>query len=351
MIAGASLPSALSANILLALAAAASWGGGDFSGGMGVKAAGGSTSSALRVVILAHASSLAVLLAILFLHHPSFPPLLHRAPLVWGLVAGVTAGIALTAFYIALARGAMGASAAVSGLLAAAIPAAVSSVLEGVPSPLRLAGFALALAAIWLIAAGPSPESTQAIDGSAPSAANRSTMTLAIIGGLGFGIYFVGLRLANPLGIIAPVALARAGSLTTCALLLLALTIRTRAKNKGAASSTNSGATSSTNPDAPSSTNPGAPSSPAALPSAKVGVRLTRAILLWALGVALLDTGGNLLFIAATRSGRLDIAAVLASLYPAGTILLAAWHLHERPTRRQLTGMAIATAAVVMITL
>ncbi|HEY5381164.1 MAG TPA: EamA family transporter [Acidobacteriaceae bacterium] len=334
MIAGASLPSALSANILLALAAAASWGGGDFSGGMGVKAAGGSTSSALRVVILAHASSLAVLLAILFVHHPSFPPLLHRAPLVWGLIAGVTAGIALTAFYIALARGAMGASAAVSGLLAAAIPAAVSSVLEGVPSPLRLAGFALALAAIWLIAAGPSPESTQAIDGSAPSAANRSTMTLAIIGGLGFGIYFVGLRLANPLGIIAPVALARAGSLTTCALLLLALTIRTRATNKGAASSTNSGA----------------PSSPTALPSANVGTRLTRSILLWALGVALLDTGGNLLFIAATRSGRLDIAAVLASLYPAGTILLAAWHLHERPTRRQLTGMAIATAAVVMIT-
>jgi drug/metabolite transporter (DMT)-like permease len=64
-----------------------------------------------------------------------------------------------------------------------------------------------------------------------------------------------------------------------------------------------------------------------------------------------LDTGGNLLYIAATRSGRLDIAAVLASLYPAGTILLAAWRLHERPTRRQLAGMGIAAAAVVMITI
>jgi drug/metabolite transporter (DMT)-like permease len=70
-----------------------------------------------------------------------------------------------------------------------------------------------------------------------------------------------------------------------------------------------------------------------------------------AMGVAVLDTGGNLLFIAATRTGRLDIAAVLASLYPAATILLAAWHLHERPTRRQITGMAIAAAAVVMITI
>jgi drug/metabolite transporter (DMT)-like permease len=83
---------------------------------------------------------------------------------------------------------------------------------------------------------------------------------------------------------------------------------------------------------------------------AEPAAKLTRMVIVWALGVALLDTGGNLLLIAATRTGRLDIAAVLASLYPAGTILLAAWHLHERPTRRQLTGMAIAAAAVVMIT-
>jgi drug/metabolite transporter (DMT)-like permease len=71
----------------------------------------------------------------------------------------------------------------------------------------------------------------------------------------------------------------------------------------------------------------------------------------WAVGVAVLDTGGNMLFLAATRLGRLDVAAVLSSLYPAGTILLAAWLLHERPTRRQFAGMAVALAAVVMITL
>jgi drug/metabolite transporter (DMT)-like permease len=67
--------------------------------------------------------------------------------------------------------------------------------------------------------------------------------------------------------------------------------------------------------------------------------------------VAVLDTGGNVLFMAATRLGRLDVASVLASLYPAGTILLAAWYLHERPTRRQTMGMVAALAAVVMITL
>jgi drug/metabolite transporter (DMT)-like permease len=304
---------ALSANIVLALAAAASWGGGDFSGGMGVKAAGGSTAGALRVVLIAHASSLAVLLAILWGEHVALP---HGAPLVWGLVAGVTAGVSLTAFYIALARGAMGASAALSGLLAAAIPAAVSSFLEGVPALLRLAGFALALAAIWMIAAGPSPESAHAVDGSAPSESSGRTLGLAIIGGVGFGVYFVALRLANPLGVLEPIALARAASLVTCALLLVSVTV----------------------------------SSKRASSPAKNATKLTRMAVVWALGVAVLDTGGNLLFIAATRSGRLDIAAVLASLYPAGTILLAAWHLHERPTRRQLTGMAIAAAAVVMIT-
>jgi drug/metabolite transporter (DMT)-like permease len=71
----------------------------------------------------------------------------------------------------------------------------------------------------------------------------------------------------------------------------------------------------------------------------------------WACGVALLDTGGNVLFLLASRMGRLDVASVLASLYPAGTILLAAWYLHERPTRRQGLGMVAALAAVAMITL
>ena len=306
-----SLAPALSANILLALAAAASWGGGDFSGGMGVKAAGGSTAGALRVVLIAHASSLAVLLAILSLQHATLP---HGAPLAWGLVAGVTAGISLTAFYIALARGAMGGSAALSGLLAAAIPAAVSSFIEGVPMPLHVAGFAMALAAIWLIAAGSSPEAEHAVDGSDPSESSRMTLVLALIGGVGFGIYFVALRLANPLGVLEPMAIARSASLVTCALLLVLVRLRSVSNEQ---------------------------------PKTK----LTRMAVLWALGVALLDSGGNLLFIAATRTGRLDIAAVLASLYPAGTILLAAWHLHERPTRRQLTGMAIAAAAVVMITI
>ena len=51
------------------------------------------------------------------------------------------------------------------------------------------------------------------------------------------------------------------------------------------------------------------------------------------------------------RMGRLDVAAVLASLYPAGTILLAAGLLHEKTNTRQRIGMVMALPAVVLVTL
>jgi len=290
----------LEANALLALAAAVLWGGGDFSGGMGVKHSGGTMGGALRVVLMSHAMSLTVLAAVAWLRGDAFP---HGAPLVWGLAAGVMAGLALTGFYVALSRGAMGASAAVSGLLAAAIPAVVSSVQEGSPGLLRVFGFVVAGASIWLIAAGDNPEAVPAAPG---------TVWLAVLAGTGFGVYFVALKFAGVTGVVWPMATARMGSLTICSLMLAGVMVSRSPLREG---------------------------------------RLTRRAALWVLGTALLDTSGNLLFIASTRAGRLDVAAVLASLYPASTILLAAWTLHERPTRRQVVGMLVAAVAVVMITL
>ena len=290
-------------NALIALTAAASWGGGDFSGGMGVKASGGHVAGAIRFVMLAYGMSLVVLLGMLWAQHAGLP---HGDAVGWAVVGGVTGALGLVAFYIALSGGGMGASAAVSGLLAAAIPAVVSSVMEGAPGAMRLAGFVLAGGAIWLIAAGETPES---------GGESRGTMMLAIFAGVAFGVYFVALKMTNPLGLVMPMAIARTSSLVLCAVVLGVMGVMrpTGAKDTG-------------------------------------GMRWW-AGWKWALGVALLDTGGNVLFMAATRLGRLDVASVLASLYPAGTILLAAWHLHERPTRRQGLGMAAALAAVVMITL
>jgi drug/metabolite transporter (DMT)-like permease len=63
----------------------------------------------------------------------------------------------------------------------------------------------------------------------------------------------------------------------------------------------------------------------------------------------LLDTAGNLLYMGAARFGRLDAAAVICSLYPAGTILLAALFLREKPSRRQLAGIAMALTAVALL--
>ena len=51
------------------------------------------------------------------------------------------------------------------------------------------------------------------------------------------------------------------------------------------------------------------------------------------------------------RRGRLDVAAVLASLYPVVTILLAAWFLKERTTPTQAVGMALALGAVVLVSI
>jgi drug/metabolite transporter (DMT)-like permease len=290
----------LEANALLALAAAVLWGGGDFSGGMGAKHAGGTMSGALRVVLTSHAASFMVLATIALLRGDSFP---HGAPLYWGLLAGVMGGLSLTGFYVALSRGAMGASAAVSGLLAAAIPSAVSIIHEGSPGWLRMVGFVVAGCAIWTIAAGENPESVPASAG---------TMWLAVGSGAGFGVYFVALKYAAAGGLVWPMATARIGSLTTCSVILLVVMLGSGGGERG---------------------------------------WLPRRAVLWSLATALGDTTGNLLFMAATRAGRLDVASVLASLYPASTILLAAWTLHERPTRRQGFGMLVAAAAVAMITL
>lgn len=285
---------------ILALFAAASWGVGDFSGGMGVKSAPATANplgAALRTVLFSHLTSFSVLLLIAFALHDPFP---HGAPLAWGIAAGLFGGLSLSGFYLALSRGAMGASAAISGLLAAAIPAAITITLEGSPGKHRLLGFLVAGFAIWLIAAGPA------------QAESRSTILLAISAGIGFGLYFISLKYAGVTGLVWPMATARMGSISTCLLLLVGL----RATGRG--------------------TGP---------------VPVSRRMLLWILSTALFDTSGNLLFVAATRAGRLDIAAVLSSLYPASTIMLAAWTLHERPTRRQVTGMATAVVAVLLITL
>ena len=63
----------------------------------------------------------------------------------------------------------------------------------------------------------------------------------------------------------------------------------------------------------------------------------------------ILDSGANALYVAATQRGRLDVAAVLSSLYPATTVILARVVLKERWSRLQSLGMIAALAAVPLV--
>lgn len=298
---GTGLP--LPGNTFFGLLAAACWGGGDFGGSVAVKHAGGTIPASLRVVIVGHLASLSVLVAVAFLTGSTLPPMSSAA---WGVGGGLVSGIALIGFYFALSSGHMGSAASVSGLLCAAVPALVSEFTEGLARWPQCVGFLFAAAAIWLIAS---------VSG-AQAAGARKIMLMAAASGIGFGFYFVALKHAGLSGVLWPTVFARIGSASICTLLLAASLLRNRRGRDGEK-----------------------------LP------RLGGTTLFWVLGGAALDLCGNLSFMQATRLGRLDVAAVLASIYPAGTILLAAILLKERTTARQRWGMALALPAVVLITL
>ena len=294
---------ALGGTTFFGLLAAACWGGGDFGGSIAVKRLGGTVRASLLVVIVGHLTSLAVLVGIALSTHRPLP---STSSAVWGFGGGLISGIALIAFYFALSEGHMGSAASVSGLLCAAVPAAVSELTEGFARWPQFVGFALAAAAIWLIAS--------VSDESAPG--SRKVTLLAALSGIGFGIYFVALKQAGLSGVLWPTVWARVGSAGICVVLFVCFAVQDRVRKRSSH-----------------------------IPP------LRRTTLLIILGGAALDLCGNLSFMQATRLGRLDVAAVLASIYPAGTILLAAALLKERTTLRQRWGMALALPAVVLITL
>lgn len=287
---------------MLGLAAAAIWGAADFCGGLAARR--------LRVfwlLAISHAFSLMCLVAALYLLHRTIP-----APhVLWfGLFSGLSGGIALLTFYYALSLGEMGMTAAVSGVLTAALPVFFTLATVGAPTRRQLAGFALAAVAIWLIASQPTANRT------AHHLENKR-LILAVISGCGFGGFLIFLQQANGQGILWPLTASRVGSLTLAVGGGL-LFSRKQFFSELATRNARMGAVLG------------------------IGVALT-------LLSSVFDTSGNFFFIAATRTGRLDIAAVLSSLYPAGTILLAIWLLKERTSRRQAVGMVAALVAVGLI--
>jgi drug/metabolite transporter (DMT)-like permease len=262
------------------------WGAGDFCGGLATRRA-----RPFSVVLVAEFAGAALLLVSALV---SGQPLPGLADLGWSAGAGLAGAVGLLALYTALSGGHMGIVAPISAVIAAIIPILAGAWLEGLPDAVQVAGFGVALVAVWLLSSG--GERTVA----------ARDLRLALLAGLGFGFYFVLIDRAGPASGFWNLTFAR--SFAGCVLLLLMLATRHPL-----------------------------------LPPAEV---LPLNILNGAL-----DAGGNLFFVLAAQAGRLDVASVLASLYPGATVLLAWLILGERLNRPQAVGVGAALLAIVLIVL
>ena len=268
----------------LSLGAAVVWGAGDFAGGIATKRA-----NVFRVVTGAHAFGLLFMLLLAWLTREPIPP---SSSLWWGVVAGVTGAFGIAALYKALAIGRMGIVAPVASVITAILPVLVGIRSEGMPDRIQLAGFALALVSIWLVARP---------DGEIDS---HRGLGLAALAGVMFGLFLVAGKQAGHHGVFWPLVAARTAS-TLLMLTIVAFSPR--------------------------------------------DARPLRTALVPILLSGLLDSGANAMFIAATRHGRLDVAAVLSSLYPASTVILARVLLKERISATQNAGLAGALVSVALI--
>lgn len=218
-----------------------------------------------------------------------FPPL---DSLVWGAVAGIVGAFGIASLYKALSIGRMGLVAPLAAVITAVLPVLIGIRSEGLPGHLQLAGFALALVSIWLVARP---------DGEVDS--DRG-FGLAVLAGVMFGLFLIASKQAGHGGVVWPLTAARGAS----TLLMLAIV-------------------------------------------AFYGFdpRPLRTVWLPIVLSGVFDVSANALFIMATRRGRLDVAAVLSSLYPASTVILARVLLKERISRAQSLGIVGALLAVALI--
>ncbi len=266
------------------LAASLSWGTSDFSGGLATK-----RTPVFGVMAVSYGVGLVLLVALALVRAE---PVGRLADLTWAAAAGVSGGLGLAAQYRALAVGRMGIAAPVAAVLGAAIPVVFSAAAEGLPGPMQLGGFALAILGVWLI--------------SRPSSlgGHPDGLGLALVAGFGFGLFFVLMDQVSDGAVFWPLVSARGCSLVI--MLILALSSRR-----------------------------------AWLP--------TRRALPVVLLAGVLDVGGNTFFLLASQAGRLDVASVLSSLYPAVTVLLARFVLDEHVSRVQAAGVTAALIAIPLI--
>jgi drug/metabolite transporter (DMT)-like permease len=309
--------------VLLALISAVSYGCSDFAAGLATRRA-----SVLRVTLISEAATVAVVglaLAVAGAHPPDL-----RA-VVWGCVAGLGGVCGALALYIGFRHAAFSVAGPLSAVGAAGFSVLAGLLLGERPTVLALTGIVLALPAIVAVsasvgagggehpgggvvaapatpdAAPGSPAASDAAPGSGGGRVRRllpAGVTYGLVAGACFALLFIGLNQAGSGSGLWPVFLGQVAALlaVTCA---AAFTGDLR------------------------------------LPEEHGG---------WLAAAAGLTGGpGTILFFVATHRGLLAVAAVITSLYPAVTILLARVVLGERLTAIRLAGLTLAAASVTLI--
>ncbi len=271
--------------LLLATACAAVYGAADFCGGLATK-----RSQVYAVVVLSQAAGLSLIVAML----PLLPGAPSGAALLWGGLAGIAGGIGLIVFYRALAAGTMSVIAPIAAAASAGLPVLFGLASGERPEPLALAGIAVALAAILLVSKEPGPKPAKAL----------GPLAAALVAGSGFGAFFILLSHAPSDAGLWSLVGARFCSIALVAVLAVAT---------------------------------------------RRGLRPGRGSLRIIGMSGVLDMLANVLYLLAVQRGMLSLVAVIVSLYPASTLVLARQILGERLNAVQLTGVALALGAIALI--
>ena len=279
-------------SIFFGFLSALSWGAGDFAGGLASRKLG-----AYRAVLYADFFGLLLIVVVLLFFPEVFPP---PTALLNSLIGGALGAVGLLTLYYSMSKGQMSIAAPVSALFAAILPVVVGAITEGLPNEVQLIGFTIALAAVWMISSGNQTERFR------PE--HLVDLRMPILAGFGFGGYFIFIHTATQQtdSVLWTIITSRIAG----ALLVFMVVLMRR--------------------------------EPLGVPRNAWRVVFFNATL---------DVAGNFFFILASRIGRLDIAAVLSSLYPGATVLLAWILLKERIAFKQWLGIAAALAAIILFTI
>lgn len=269
----------------LALGAALAYGLSDFLGGMASRA---QSVWAVAAISQATAAALALPFALATWVAPD------ASTVGWAALAGVGAGAGNVLVYHGLASGRMMVVAPVAALTSTAVPVAAELLRGRPPSSAAAVGVLAAATAVWLVSGG------------SLRTMNRGEgrdLALGLLAGAGFGTQFTALGQVPPEAGLTPVALSQIVSVIG----IVAIAQARRARW---------------------------------LPRRRSAVPMVAGALAGA---------ATLLFQLSAQSGALTVAAVVTSLYPAVTVVLAAAVLREHITRNQAIGLALAATAVVLI--